>query len=94
MKQDDPISRRFWFDHESGTRLYPCRIRDRGNKTATFRVVPRGTGNNSELQLQDEEELYERVIMQGWAVRMSSLDHSQTGLFHKEAASIVRTSRA
>lgn len=94
---DDLISRRFWFEHESGKRLYPYKSRDRRSGRVAFRVAPGMAGANkveNQTQLDDVEEVYRHVFGKGWSVRLRSLDRSVEGLYSKDGYSIVRNSES
>jgi hypothetical protein len=97
MSADDRISHRFWFEHQSGKRLYPYRLRDRRSGRVAFRIAPGATGANkveNQAQVDDEEEVFRHVFGRGWSVRMRSLDGSVEGLYNKDGYSIVRTSES
>lgn len=91
----ESISRRFWFQHESGRRLYPYRSVERESGRWAFRVAPPGTGANrteNGLLLDDIEEVYRCVFGKGWSVRLCAEDGTNHGLYNKGGYSIVRTS--
>jgi hypothetical protein len=95
--EDDRISRRFWFEHESGARLYPYKLLDRRGGRVAFRVAPGAKGANkteNQTQLDDVEQVFQHVFVKGWSVRMRSLDGSYEGLYNKDGYSIVRTSES
>ena len=90
---DEHISDRFWFEHESGRRLYPLRQKNQQTGRALFRVG-KGKGANkvaSQLELDDIEEVHRRVFHDGWLVRMRAED-GWNGMYGKDGPSIVRTS--
>jgi hypothetical protein len=89
------MSERFWFQHESGDRLYPYRIKNRTTGRVAFRAAPPGTGNNiteNQIELDHEEDLYRYVFAMGWSTRMRSRSGSWNGLYNKDGRSIVLTS--
>lgn len=91
------ISQRFWFEHESGKRLYPYKLRDRRSGRVAFRVAPGAKGANkveNQTQLDDENEVFRHVFGKGWSVRMCSLDRTVDGLYSKDGHSIIRTSES
>lgn len=95
VADDGRISQRFWFEHESGNRLYPYKSRDQRSGRVAFRVAPGATGANkveNQTQLDDVEEVYRHVFDKGWSVRLCSLDRSVEGLYSRDGYSIVRTS--
>jgi len=92
---DERISTRFWFEHSSGVRLYPYKLRNSRTGHLAFRVAEPRTGANrvvNQLQLDDVEDVYRHVMQKGWSVRMRSLDRDTEGLYNKDGYSIVRTS--
>lgn len=97
MNADDRISHRFWFEHQSGKRLYPYRLRNLRSGRVAFRVAPGASGANkveNQTQLDNEEEVFPHVFGLGWSVRMRSLDGSVEGTYNKDGYSIVRTSES
>lgn len=91
----ESISRRFWFQHDSGRLLYPYRSVERNSGRWAFRVAPPGTGANRTINqtlLDDEEELYRYVFNRGWSVRLCDADGQYDGLYNKDGYSIVATS--
>jgi hypothetical protein len=93
----ESISRRFWFEHESGHRLYPYRSVERNSGRWAFRVAPPGTGANKTINqtlLDDEEEVYRHVFGKGWSVRLCDAEGKRDGLYNKDGYSIVRTSES
>ena len=95
MEDDDRISTRFWFQHESGVRLYPYKVKHRRSGNVAFRVAPGRKGSNltaNQTELKDVEDVFRHVFGKGWAVRMCSMDRQVEGLFNKNGYSIVRTS--
>src|SRR3546814_10120795 len=59
MNGDDRISQRFWFEHQSGKRLYPYKLRDLRSGRVAFRVAPGAAGANkveNQTQIDNEEE--------------------------------------
>lgn len=93
--KEERISRRFWFEHDSGVRLYPYRLRNNRTGQIAFRVAPGAAGANtveSQTQLDDEDAVFQHVFGRGWSVRMRSLDGKTEGLYSKTGSSIVRTS--
>lgn len=94
---DDRISQRFWFLHESGTRLYPYKLRDQRSGHVAFRVAPGAAGANkvdNQTQLDDAEDVYRHVFGKGWSVRMCSLDRSLEGLYSRGGYSIIGNSES
>jgi hypothetical protein len=94
---DQRISLRFWFLHDSGVRLYPYRLRDNRSGRVAFRVAPGATGANkvvNQTQLDDVEAVYQHVFGKGWSVRMRSLDGGVEGLYNRDGYSIKGTSEA
>ncbi len=95
MTDEERISHRFWFQHSSGTRLYPCKVKDLRNGRIAFRVAPGAKGANktvNQTQLDEADDVYRHVFGRGWSVRMRSLDGKIEGLYNKDGYSIVRTS--
>ncbi|WP_420009113.1 hypothetical protein [Xanthomonas sacchari] len=91
------IDKRFWFEHRSGIRLYPYRLKCRDTGCVAFRVARPGTGANqnaNQIQLEDVEEVFRHVFALGYSVRMSALDPRVNGLYSKDGYSIVRTSES
>lgn len=91
----EAISRRFWFEHESGRRLYPYRSTERNSGRWAFRVAPPGTGANKTVNqtlLDDEEEVFRHVFGKGWSVRLCDENGGYDGLYNKDGYSIVGTS--
>lgn len=96
-EDDNRISLRFWFEHESGVRLYPYKLQDRRTGRIAFRVAPGATGANrtvNQTQLEDVEDVFRHVFLKGWSVRLRSLDRSVEGLYNKDGHSIRRTSES
>lgn len=95
--ENERISRRFWFAHESGARLYPYRLKDQATGRVAFRVAPGATGANkvkNQTQLDSEDDVFRHVFGKGWSVRMRSLDGLVEGLYSKDGHSITRTSES
>ena len=95
MKDEDRISSRFWFQHQSGVCLFPYKIKDQRSGQIAFRVAPGRKGANkteNQTQLEDVEEVFRHVFGKGWSVRMRSIDRGVEGLFNKDGYSIVGTS--
>lgn len=91
----ESISRRFWFQHESGRRLYPYRSVERNSGRWAFRVAPPGAGANRTINqtlLDDEDEVYRYVFSKGWSVRLCDENGQNDGLYNKDGYSIVTTS--
>src|SRR3546814_8373706 len=55
MNGDDRISQRFWFEHQSGKRLYPYKLRDLRSGRVAFRVAPGAAGANKVENQRSEE---------------------------------------
>ena len=94
---DERISTRFWFEHSSGVRLYPYKLRDSRTGHLAYRVAePRAGANRvaNQTQLDDVEDVYRHVMQMGWSVRMRSMDRSVEGLYNKDGYSIVRHSES
>jgi hypothetical protein len=90
---DELINRRFWFEHESGRRLFPQRQKNRQTGRALFRIG-KGKGANrveNQLELDDVEEVFRRVFNDGWLVRMRA-DDGWHGMYGKDGPTILRTS--
>lgn len=97
MKFENRISDRFWFEHESGKRLYPYKLQDRRSGRVAFRVARGAKGANktiNQTQLDDVDDVYRHVFGKGWSVRMRSIDRTVEGLYNKDGHSIVRTSES
>src|SRR3546814_2820468 len=65
MNGDDRISQRFWFEHQSGKRLYPYKLRDLRSGRVAFRVAPGAAGANkveNQTQIDNEEEVFPHVF--------------------------------
>lgn len=91
--EDELISDRFWFEHESGRRLYPVRQKNQRTGSVRYRVG-KGAGANrveNQLELDDVEEVFRRVFHDGWLVRLRARD-GWNGMYGKDGPSIVRTS--
>ncbi len=96
MSNENPISHRFWFEHETGVRLYPYKLLDRATGRTAFRLVPGAKEtslNKNPVQIESEDEVFDHVFHRGWSVRMCSLDRSMQGLYNTASPSIVRTSK-
>jgi hypothetical protein len=88
---------RFWFEHQSGNRLYPYRLKNRDTGRSTFRVAKPGTGANrkeNQSELDDVEEVFRHVFSLGYSVRMRGDDPKFNGLYARDGYSIVRTSES
>ena len=88
---------RFWFQHESGKRLYPYRLRNRDTGRIAFRVAKPGAGANrkvNQVELDDVEEVFRHVFSLGYSVRMRGEDPKFNGLYARDGHSIVRTSES
>lgn len=93
----ESISHRFWFEHESGRRIYPYKSVERNTGRWAFRVAPPGTGANKKINqtlLDDVEEVYRHVFQKGWSVRLCDENGQFDGLYNKDGHSIVRTSES
>lgn len=91
----EAISHRFWFQHESGRRLYPYKSIERRSGRWAFRVAPPGAGANKTINqtlLEDVEEVYRHVFGKGWSVRLCDENGQYDGLYNKDGYSIVGTS--
>lgn len=91
----EAISDRFWFQHQSGRRIYPYRSVERNSGRWAFRVAPPGTGANKTINqtlLDDVEEVYRHVFHKGWSVRLCDENGKYDGLYNKDGYSIVGTS--
>lgn len=92
---DERLSRRFWFEHSSGERLYPYKLRDAKTGRVTYRVAVGQAGANkvaNQVQLDDVEDVYRYVFGKNYSVRMCSPDGETEGMYAKDGYSIVRTS--
>ncbi|MHC9086266.1 hypothetical protein ACYX7E_14740 [Luteimonas sp. RIT-PG2_3] len=92
---DERLSRRFWFEHTSGERLYPYKLRDNNTGRVTYRVAVGQTGANkveNQIQLDDVEDVYRYVFGKGYSVRLCGVDGTPEGLYSRNGHSIVRTS--
>src|SRR3546814_1342992 len=97
MNADHRISQRFWFEHQSGKRLYPYKLRDLRSGRVAFRVAPGAAGANkveNQTQIDNEEEVFRHVFGLGWSVRMRSLDGSRSEEHTSELQSLMRISYA
>jgi hypothetical protein len=93
----ESISRRFWFEHKSGRRLYPYKSVENNSGRWAFRVAPRGTGANLNINqtlLDDENEVYRHVFGKGWSVRLCDENGKFGGLYNKDGHSIIKTSES
>ena len=93
----ESISRRFWFEHQSGRRLYPYKLVENNSGRWAFRVAPPCTGANkyeNQTLLEDENEVYRHVFGKGWSVRLCDATGRFHGLYNKNGHSIVRTSES
>lgn len=93
----ESISRRFWFEHKSGRRLYPYRSIERNSGRWAFRVAPPGTGANKKINqtlLDSEDEVFRYVFGKGWSVRLCGEDGKCDGLYNKDGYSIIGTSES
>ncbi len=91
----DSVSTRFWFEHKTGKRLYPYRLKDQVTRQLRFRVAESRSGNSSarfEVQLDDIEEVYRHVFELGYVVRMKATDGSLAALYSVKGHSIINTS--
>lgn len=78
------FGKQFCLIHESGAVLYPIRIKNRDTGKVSFRISQGGKGGNTKaigLEEDDESKVLNRVINEGWAVRVSSLDRRTNGLY-------------
>lgn len=90
---EEPISNRFWFEHESGRRLYPVRQKNQKTGRISYRIG-KGAGANrvvNQHELDDIEDVYRKVFNDGWLVRMRARD-GWNGMYGKDGPSIIRTS--
>lgn len=81
---DEVFGKTFCLIHKNGQRLYPVRMKNRDTGTVAFRISPGGkSGNTKDIgsEEQDESLVFEKVTVQGWAVRVSSLDRATNGLY-------------
>ena len=88
---------RFWFEHKSGQRLYPYKLKNQKSGRIAFRVAKPGTGANrnvNQLELDDVEDVFRHVFGLGYSVRMRGEDPKFNGLYSKDGHSIVRTSES
>ena len=93
----ESISRRFWFEHKSGRRLYPYKSVENNSGRWAFRVAPAGTGANLNINqtlLDDENEVYRHVFGKGWSVRLCDETGKFDGLYNRDGHGIVRTSES
>lgn len=96
-KATNEIDPRFWFEHTSGQRLYPYRLRNRDTGQATFRVARPGTGANRkehQVELADVDDVFRHVFGLGWSVRLRGHDPKFNGLYNASGHSIDRTSES
>jgi hypothetical protein len=92
---DKRLSRRFWFEHSSGERLFPYKLRDNKTGRVTYRVAVGRAGAHkveNQVQLDDVEDVYRYVFGKNYSVRMCSPDGETYGMYAKDGYSIVRTS--
>ncbi|MDP1692121.1 MAG: hypothetical protein Q8L49_09280 [Burkholderiaceae bacterium] len=69
------LSTRLVFVLHDGTRLFPCRMKNRLTKRVAFRLSPGGTGGNTleaGEEVEDEDRMIDLVVNHGYAVRMAS----------------------
>ena len=88
---------RFWFEHESGQRLYPYRLKNRDTGRVAFRVAKPGAGANrkiNQVELDHVEDVFRYVFSLGYSVRMRGDDPKFNGLYSQDGYSIVRTSES
>lgn len=91
----ESIDHRFWFEHQSGRKLYPYRSVERRSGRWAFRVAPPGMGANrveNGTLLDDVEEVHRHVFGKGWSVRLCDAEGQYDGLYNRAGYSIVRTS--
>lgn len=88
----DMLSSRLVFVLHDGTRLYPTRMKNRDTKKVAFRLSPGGTGGNTKEateEVEDESQMIDLVVRQGYAVRMASERGGAKSLY-KMAGRVVR----
>lgn len=74
----------FCLVHKSGVPLFPVRMKNRDTGRVAFRISQGGTAGNTKASGQeesDEAQVFTRVINDGWAVRVASLDRTIVGLY-------------
>src|SRR3546814_14188869 len=83
MNGDDRISPRFWFEHQSGKRLYPYKLRDQRSGRVAYGVAPGAAGANkaeNQNHIDNEEEGHRHVVDIGRSVRKTTTNGSWGGL--------------
>lgn len=65
----DAFCRRFRLIHVCGDVLYPVRIKDRDTGELAFRIAKGGNTKDESISVQNEEEMIEKVLRQGFRVR-------------------------
>jgi hypothetical protein len=88
----DLLSTRLIFVLHDGTRLYPTRMKNRETKKVAFRLSLGGTGGNTKEaaeEVEDESQMIELVVGQGYAVRMASERGGAKSLY-KMSGRVVR----
>ena len=84
------FSQKFYFEHKSGQRLYPVTMKNRDTGRVAFRVSKLGNLKEDGLEV-DEDEMVQKVLEEGYAVRMTTLDRSiSPSLYRPDGHSILR----
>lgn len=89
---DEVFGHLFCLEHKSGALLYPVRIKNRETQRRLFRISPGGPGGNTKaigLEVEDESQVLQKVVNDGFAVRAASRDRKIHGLYKLNQRSIV-----
>lgn len=94
-RKTSEFSEAFSFILHSGKEVFPVKMRSRTTGLLAFRVSPGGTGGNTLAATEqvDEVTMVNRVLLDGFAVRCSSLDglaHGQYKAGHRAVKEVRR----
>lgn len=65
----DRLCRKLRLIHVCGDVLYPARIKDRETGQVAFRLAKGGNTKDHSIEVQDEDEMIEKVLRHGFSVR-------------------------
>lgn len=80
----------FYFEHDSGDRLFPVRLLNRSTGTQAYRVSRDGNTKADHIELQDDQELLRHVRDLGYSARARCKESGRNGLYSPAGHSIVR----
>ncbi|WP_173060196.1 HNH endonuclease signature motif containing protein [Sulfurimicrobium lacus] len=95
-RDQDRFSRAFCFVLKSGKEIYPVKMKCRETGKIAFRISPGGTGGNTKKASEevDETTMMHKVLLDGYAVRCSSLDGEVNGLYKAGHRSVREVRRS